>query len=113
MIRALVASVSLLALAMPARAAELILINNSQYIVKELYVSPSKSKKWGPELLGDKAVGNSQQFTITNIPVGVYDLKLVDNDDDSCVVSDVSFSERATWTLTDAVIENCEGDDDE
>jgi hypothetical protein len=112
MIRALVASVSLLALVMPAWAVDLILINKSQYIVKELYVSPSKSKKWGPELLGDKAVGTDQQFTITNIPVGVYDLKIVDNDDDSCVVSDVSFSDHSTWTLTDAIVENCESDDD-
>ena len=112
MVRALVASVSFLALVMPAWAVDLILINKSQYVVKELYVSPSKSKKWGAEMLGDKAIGTDQKFTITNIPVGVYDLKIVDSDDDSCVVNDVSFSEHATWTLTDAIVESCEGDDD-
>jgi hypothetical protein len=111
--RLAIASIVLLAVAAPAWAIELTVVNHSQYVIKELYVSPAKSKKWGGDQLQQHSIGTNQSFTLHNIPVGVYDLKLVDEDDDSCVVSNVSFSDNdKEWTLTDAVLETCEGDDE-
>jgi hypothetical protein len=44
---------------------------------------------------------------VRNIPEGTYDLKLVDEDEDECIVENVDVSGDLTWTLTDTVIENC------
>jgi hypothetical protein len=98
----------------PAFAVDLTVVNKSKYVIKELYVAPTKSKKWGTEQLREHSIGINQSFTLRNIPVGVYDLKVVDQDDDSCVASNISFSDNdKEWTLTDVIIENCEGDEDD
>jgi hypothetical protein len=110
--RIALAAAILAGLAAPAWAVDLTVVNKSDYVIKELYVAPSKSKKWGPEQLREHAIGKNQSFTLRNIPVGVYDIKVVDEDDDSCVASNISFSDNdKEWTLTNVIIEQCEGDD--
>jgi len=110
--RIAIAATILTALTAPGWAVELTVINKSDYVIKELYVAPSKSKKWGPEQLREHSIGKDQSFTLRNIPAGVYDLKVVDEDDDSCVASNITFGDKdKEWTLTNAIIEQCEGDD--
>ena len=95
------------ATAVSALAAQLTVINSSDYVVHHLHVSPSKSRSWGPDQLGKEIIGRAERFTVRNIPDGTYDLKLVDEDEDECIVEDVEVSGTITWTLTDTVIENC------
>jgi hypothetical protein len=95
------------ATAVSALAAQLTVINSSDYVVHHLHVSPSKSRSWGPDQLGKEIIGRAERFTVRNIPDGTYDLKLVDEDEDECIVENVEVSGTITWTLTDTVIENC------
>lgn len=90
-----------------ALAAELTVINSSDYVVHHLHVSPSQSRSWGPDQLGKETIGRAERFTVRNIPDGTYDLKLVDEDEDECIVENVEVSGAMTWMLTDTVIENC------
>ena len=88
-------------------AAELTVANSSDYVIHKLFVSSSKSRNWGPDQLGKETIGRAQRFTLRNIPDGVYDLKIVDEDDDECIVEGVRIAGDMMWTLTDTVIENC------
>jgi hypothetical protein len=95
------------ATAIPAFAADLTVINSSDYVIHHLHISPSASKKWGPDQLGKQIISRGERFTVRNIPEGTYDLKIVDEDEDECIVQRVDISEDVNWTLTDTVIENC------
>ena len=88
-------------------AAELTVANSSDYVIHKLFVSSSKSRNWGPDQLGKETIGRAERFTLRNIPDGVYDLKIVDEDDDECIVEGVRINGDMMWTLTDTVIENC------
>jgi hypothetical protein len=108
MLRLALASVSLLSMIASASAVDLVVVNQSEYKVHHLYVALSKSKKWGSDQLGNHSLLKNERFTVSNIPVGTYDLKIVDEDDDVCVVSGINFDRDKEWTLTDAAIENCD-----
>jgi hypothetical protein len=95
------------ATAVSALAAQITVINSSDYVIHHFYVSPSKSRSWGSDQLGKETIGRAERFTVRNIPEGTYDLKLVDEDEDECIVENVDVSGSMTWTLTDTVIENC------
>jgi hypothetical protein len=90
-----------------ALAGQLTVINSSDYVIHHLFVSPSQERSWGPDQLGKETIGRAERFTVRNIPDGTYDLKLVDEDDDECVVENVQVSGTINWLLTDTVIENC------
>ena len=72
-----------------ALAAQLTVINSSDYVVHHLHVSPSTSPSWGPDQLGKQIISRAERFTVRNIPDGTYDLKLVDEDEDECIVENV------------------------
>ena len=97
----------IVATAVSALAAQITVINSSDYVIHHFHVSPSKSRSWGPDQLGKSIIGRAERFTVRNIPEGTYDLKLVDEDEDECIVENVDISSDMTWTLTDTVIENC------
>ena len=111
MLRATLAAVSILAMLTSASAVELVVVNNSESTIHHLYVAPSKSKKWGTDQLGNHSIQPKERFTLRNVPEGTYDFKLVDEDDDSCVASGINFDRDKEWTITDELLENCEGDD--
>jgi len=93
--------------AVPALAGQLTVINSSDYVVHQLFVSPSQSRSWGPDQLGKETIGRAERFTVRNIPDGTYDLKIIDEDEDACIVESVDVSGTMNWMLTDTVIENC------
>jgi hypothetical protein len=111
MLRVSLAAVAVIVSVATASAHELIVVNGSQYAIHKLYVALSKSKKWGSDQLGNHSIEPKERFTLRNIPDGTYDFKIVDEDDDSCVASGINFNQDKEWTLTDEIIENCEGDE--
>jgi hypothetical protein len=111
MLRAVLASVSLIAMMASASAVDLTVVNQSKYTIHHLYVALSKSKKWGSDQLGTHSIGPNEQFTLRNVPPGTYDLKFVDEDDDSCVASGINFDRDKEWTVTNDLIDNCDADE--
>ncbi|QWV92379.1 carboxypeptidase-like regulatory domain-containing protein [Geomonas oryzisoli] len=51
--------------------------NSASNSVYYLYVSPSSQNQWGPDQLGTHTILPDGSFTLTNVPPGTYDLKLV------------------------------------
>ena len=83
--------------AIPSLAGELTVINSSDYVIHQLFVSPSQSRSWGPDQLGQSTIGRAERFTVRNIPDGAYDLKIVDEDEDACIVENVDVSGAMNW----------------
>jgi len=61
-------------------------INRTGYTGWYLYISPSSSDTWGPDRLGEGTLSNGRSFTLRDLPFSAdnrYDLRLVDEDEDS------------------------------
>jgi hypothetical protein len=118
---ALVAVVSLMLFAAPApavaeKAADVTVENHSEWQLHHFFVSPTKTDKWGQDWLGKDTISKGEKFKLTGIPCGKYDLKLVDEDGDACVIAGQEFcGDSYTWKITDEVIVSCAaaGDEDE
>jgi hypothetical protein len=89
--------------------AEIMLENRSHWDIYHLYLSPSDDDHWGPDQLGKKVVKSGTTFTLNGIPCDDYDIKIVDEDGDSCVIENVNMCKDHThWTLTDKDLLKCE-----
>jgi hypothetical protein len=60
--------------------------NSSNWVITRLYISPVSQNTWGPDQLGASVIRTGGSFTLTSIPCGSYDLKIVDEDNDECIV---------------------------
>jgi hypothetical protein len=103
------AAVPLLSSAQSRRAS--IRINNkSKWDIHHLYLSPTSSNKWGPDQLGDDVLESGGSFTLTDIPCGEFDIKVVDNDGDACVIDDIPMcQDHSVWDITNQELLTCEG----
>lgn len=91
----LAAGVAFVALTGAAWAAKLSVHNVSQsFDIQHLYISHYTDRQWGPDQLGDGAddiVKPGETFTLTGIEAGTYDIKIVDDEGDECIIEDVDF----------------------
>lgn len=94
-----------------AQRAEFMIVNNSDYDVHQLFLSPTHKDTWGPDQLGDKVIkAGGGSFTLHSIPCAHYDIKIVDEDGDACVIEDVTMCKDHThWNLTNKELARCEG----
>jgi len=83
------------------------LINRSSFTIRSLYVSPTDDSRWGYDRLGSLVLVPNFEATVRLYP-GYYDLKLVDQDGDSCVVRDVDFTRSDSFVLDNATLLVCE-----
>ncbi len=93
------------------RRASITVRNNSDWTIRNLYVSPSSENAWGPDQLGQEVIESGGSFTLRNIPCDEYDIKLVDSDGDECVVNQVDLcNDNSTWTITNQLLASCARD---
>jgi hypothetical protein len=81
--------------------------NESSYQINHLYVSLSSYGVWGPDRLGDYVLSPNYHENVAIVP-GWYDVMLVDEDGDRCVVPDVDLRAGERWTITNNVLLTCE-----
>jgi hypothetical protein len=76
--------------------------NRSDWAIHRLYLSPVSVEEWGPDQLGDEVItANGGTFTINKIPCDDYDVQLVDEDGDVCVVGGVGLcGAKDSWAIT-------------
>ncbi len=72
--------------AAPSTDSNITFRNSSNWVITHLYLSPVEQNTWGPDQLGAEVIRTGGSFTVTGIPCGNYDLKLVDEDRDECIV---------------------------
>lgn len=86
------------------------IVNKSKWDIHHLYLSPSDDNEWGPDQLGKHIIESNDRFTLTEIECDVYDIKLVDEDGDECVIEEESLcNDEAIWKITDEELLSCEG----
>jgi hypothetical protein len=84
--------------------------NGTNYTIVYLYMSPTSQSTWGPDQLGSNVLSPGASITLTGISCDAYDIRLVDEDDDECVVNGVSFcAESSGWHITNEMLLSCEG----
>jgi hypothetical protein len=83
--------------------------NKSSATIRQLYLTPQDSDDWGPDQLGDNVIeAKKGAFKLTDIPCDVYDVRLVDDEGNECVVEEVDIcGARETWTITDKDLKAC------
>jgi hypothetical protein len=102
------AALGLIVMVLPALAYDLVIVNKSKYDIHELYVSKSKSSKWGADQLRKQTIDAGEKFTLRDLSEGTYDLKVVDEDGTECVVEDEDVDQHKEWTITSKMLERCD-----
>lgn len=109
---AVLAVVATFTVSTPASAADKASVkikNNSKWAIHHLYLSSTSDEKWGPDQLGDEVINTGESFTLKNIDPDKYDVKLVDEDGDECVVGGVPLSGGTdVWNITDKDLLKCQ-----
>jgi hypothetical protein len=101
-----------LVLSAPAFAADrsnVKVINQSKWDIHHMFVSPSEQEDWGPDQLEDQVIDAGANFTLNGIPCDVYDIKVVDEDGDECILEAVDICENSYWKITTQELLECEG----
>lgn len=114
-VAAILFALTMLALPLASRAqpsaAVFMIVNRSDWDIHRLYLSPTHKDSWGPDQLGDEVIKHGGgSYTLHSIPCGHYDIKVVDEDGDDCVIEDVTMCKDHThWDITNKELANCEG----
>lgn len=88
--------------------------NNSKWDIHSLYLSPVNEEEWGPDQLGDNVViGSKTTFTLTSIEPDKYDMKLVDEDGDECIVKGLKLGTDTETVINDSNLLECQSDTEE
>ena len=68
--------------------------NRAGYTIYYMYVSPEDSKSWEEDVLGSDVLmnGDTQRVTLTGYKSPLFDIRLVDEDDDSYTFWNVDVS---------------------
>lgn len=88
-------------------------VNGTSWTIKEMYMRASGETDWGRELLGDNVVIDAEggEHTVRQIPCGDYDVRLVDEDGDECVIEGQNLcDEGLTWEFTSEDLLACQSD---
>lgn len=100
------------AVAQDELASTVTIVNDSDWAIHYLYLSPTSDNEWGPDQLGDEVIApNGGTFELHSIPCDTYDVKLVDEDGDECVVGAVDLClDDDVWHITSAKLLACQSE---
>jgi hypothetical protein len=101
----------LAAVATVAYASDLVIQNQSTWDIHRIYLSSTDDKAWGPDQLEDDILHSGQSPTLHGIECDYYDIKLVDEDGDTCELRNVKLCGDKVWTIDDEELLGCESDD--
>jgi hypothetical protein len=88
---------------------KIVIKNKSHWAIHEMYFSPTDEREWGEDQLGKHTINTGDTFTLSGIPCRAYDVRLVDEDGDECVVEDVGICASSnTWVINDEDLVGCQ-----
>lgn len=83
--------------------------NSSSWAIHNLFLTPFDATEWGPDQLGADTVKSGEALELKGIDCDTYDIKLVDEQGDTCIVQDIDLClQDASWTLDDKELVGCE-----
>jgi hypothetical protein len=107
-----VAVIVVSALAAPALAqsATVKVINQSKWEIHHMFASSSADEDWGPDQLGDEILATGDSLTLTRLPCDTYDVMVVDEDGDECIIDEVDLCrDNSLWRINNRDLLQCEG----
>jgi len=106
------AAFGLLTLAGSAQAAaayEMRITNYSDWDIDYVYLSPTGYDRWGRDQVGrGNVMQKGDYLMISNISAGLWDIRVVDEDGDECIITRVSVHSNMSWDLTNSLLLRCE-----
>lgn len=85
------------------------LVNRSDWDIYELYLSPVDDEEWGADQLGEEVIESGGSFLLYGIPCDDYDVLLVDEDGDECVLEAVDLcGDSEQWVITSKDLLACQ-----
>jgi hypothetical protein len=107
-----IALVGLIGLPTVSWAAEKVtvkVVNKSDWEIHQFFLSSSVEGEWGPDQLGENVIGTDESFELRSIPCDTYDVMLVDEAEDECIVSEVDIcGENESWVITNKILLGCQ-----
>ncbi|MEO6688387.1 MAG: hypothetical protein ABIS07_09990, partial [Dokdonella sp.] len=83
--------------------------NESRWSIRQLYFAPIDSERWGPNQVSHNSIHAGDSFTLTDIRCDKYDVKLVDEDGDECIVRSIALcGADKIWHLSDKDLLKCQ-----
>lgn len=94
------------------RKASIKVINQSKWAIHHLFLAPRTSQEWGVDQLGEEVIRRGESFTLTDIECDLYDIRIVDEDGDACILEKQDLcDEPSTWKITDKGMRACKEED--
>lgn len=91
-----------------ASAADVVFVNKSSWEIHEIYFSPAKQKNWGEDHLDKEVLQKGDSLTLSGVTKGKWDVRVVDEDGDECVLEDVQINGSDKWVITDKELLACQ-----
>lgn len=83
----------------PEPGASLSVINDSDYVIYEIYLTETDNPDWGPNLLRGDVLFPDEEIVL-GVPCDFYDALVVDEDGVECEVHDLDLClNDATWVI--------------
>lgn len=82
-----------------AQAGKLAINNGTGAAIHQIFVSPIDLDQYGPDLLKGTVVKAGENFPLTGLQNGLYDMKIVDEAGKPCILNDVDFFQFSIWTV--------------
>lgn len=90
-------------------AATFKVVNYSDWTIEYIYFSPVWDTNWGNDKLGSYVLEPNFQYTMTlEHGCANYDVKLIDEDGDECIINDVYLCNE-TWNIYSEDLLDCYG----
>jgi hypothetical protein len=89
-------------------AANVVFVNQSAWEIHEVYFSPASESNWGDDYLEKQVLENGDSLTLSGVETGTWDVMIVDEDGDKCVLEDVTISGSERWIITDKDLLACQ-----
>jgi hypothetical protein len=96
----------LLSRAQPANSINI--VNNSNRVIRYVYLSHTNADDWTADQLGGNGISPGQSATVSNFSCDQQQVKVIGEDLDGCFLSNVvACGGDATWTITNDTAADC------
>lgn len=95
-------------LSFPAFGHTIKLVNQTGWDIYAIFMSPTSQDDWGDDYLGDEILETGDSLTLTDVSSGKRDLRIVDQDGDECVVTDIHITASETVKISGEDLVGCQ-----
>jgi hypothetical protein len=82
--------------------------NGSEFDISQIFLSKVSHSTWEEDVLGLSVLRSGRSVDVTNIDPGFYDVKLVDEDGDVCILHRINLLRDRTWSINTEGLLDCE-----